>query len=138
LNKPGSAGLPSTENNARIQPSRNPAMLSDSTRISIANSETRQAGAPAQFVDVVRLAGWGFAFRADPVVVRGYGRVVGPDVARVGGVEVGRVCGVDVGGVGPGEAPAMHARSYQLDARSVYWISVSRWWSYGGIRRPTR
>src|SRR5680860_1189666 len=43
-NKPDSSGLPTTGNNERIQPSRDPAMLSNTTRISIANSETRHGG----------------------------------------------------------------------------------------------
>src|SRR5680860_273423 len=41
-NKPGSNALPDTEQNEKIQPPRDPPMLFDSPRISIANSETRQ------------------------------------------------------------------------------------------------
>jgi len=41
-NKHVCAGLPTTENNAKISPSKDPPMLSDSPRIYIANSETRQ------------------------------------------------------------------------------------------------
>lgn len=50
-------GRPGTDTNAIIQPRRSPAMLSDSTQISVANSETRQ---PIDF--------WGAAVRVHEII----------------------------------------------------------------------